>query len=43
MDYYCLNDNYINNMITNLKKRCTAEEIEQFEKMLKILTQEAME
>ncbi|MGE7914179.1 MarR family transcriptional regulator [Lysinibacillus xylanilyticus] len=43
MDYYSLNDNYINNIITNLKKRCTTEEIEQFEKMLKILTKEAME
>ncbi|MCU4774987.1 MarR family transcriptional regulator [Bacillus wiedmannii] len=43
MDYYCLNDTYINNVITTLKKRCTAEEIEQFEKMLKVLTKEVME
>ncbi|MEV2440765.1 MarR family transcriptional regulator [Paenibacillus larvae] len=43
MKYYCLNDNYINNVIANLKKRCTADELQQFEKMLKILTKEVME
>ncbi|MEV2352822.1 MarR family transcriptional regulator [Paenibacillus larvae] len=26
MKYYCLNDNYINNVIANLKKRCTADD-----------------
>ncbi|MCY9502717.1 MarR family transcriptional regulator [Paenibacillus larvae] len=43
MKLYCLNDNYINNVITNLKKRCTADELQQFEKILKILTKEIME
>ncbi|OAB36612.1 MarR family winged helix-turn-helix transcriptional regulator [Paenibacillus macquariensis] len=43
MEYYCINNNYINNIIINLEKRCTAEEIEQFGKTLKILTKEAME
>lgn len=43
MNYYSLNDNYINNVIANLKKRCTADEIQQFEKMLKVLTKEVME
>lgn len=43
MEYYCINDNYINNIMMNLEKRCTKEEIEQFEKILKILTKEAME
>ncbi|WP_040931432.1 MarR family transcriptional regulator, partial [Paenibacillus larvae] len=28
MKYYCLNDNYINNVIANLKKRCTADELQ---------------
>ncbi|MGE7024399.1 MarR family transcriptional regulator [Solibacillus cecembensis] len=43
MKYYCINDNYINNIIINLKKKCTAEEMEQFAKVLKILTKEAMD
>ncbi|MBN3527058.1 MarR family transcriptional regulator [Paenibacillus apiarius] len=43
MDYYCLNDNYMNNVIAELEKRCTANEIQQFEKMLNIITKDIME
>ncbi|OAB41911.1 hypothetical protein PGLA_15085 [Paenibacillus glacialis] len=43
MDYYCLNDNYLNNVIAELEKRCTANDIQQFEKMLNIITKDIME
>lgn len=43
MDYYCLNDTYIENILTQLKNQCTPQELEQFKKTLKILTKEIMD
>jgi DNA-binding MarR family transcriptional regulator len=42
LQYYAINQNYLNTVMQRVKERFTSEELLQFEKMLKVISQELM-
>ena len=42
MQYYAINQNYLNTVMQRIKDRFTPEELSQFEKMLKVISSEIM-